>query len=126
LASAPCLCPTATPATAVSGFECKDFEDAWLRYPACEKKHDLGTNDDPERNTATTQRGQWESPDFEGATADPCGGLKNGSKPLADNDCGGVADRNGEDAHATLSFDAGRDAERFDLDDQDEDEERFQ
>jgi hypothetical protein len=45
--------------------------------------------------------------------------------PWQTNNCGAVAARNGEDAYATLAFDAPRDAERFDLDDQDEDEERF-
>jgi hypothetical protein len=71
------------------GFERDDFEDAWSRYLAGGKKHDLDTNDDPNRNNATTQRAEGESPDFQGATSDPCGGMKKGLEPLPDNDCGG-------------------------------------
>ena len=111
--------------TTPKGYERKDFEDAWTRYLTDEKKHDPRIDDDPERHNATTPRAEGESGDFQSATDDPCGGPNIASKPLGDNHCGGVAVRNGEDAHPTLSFEAATDAERFDLDDRDADEERF-
>jgi hypothetical protein len=80
------------------GYGRPDFEDAWTRYVTDEKKRDPDTEADPNRHNATTQRAQRESPDSHTATGDPCGGLKNGSKPLGENDCGGVADRNGKNA----------------------------
>jgi hypothetical protein len=116
------------------GFERDDFEDAWTRYLTDAQKHDQDTDDDPNRNNATTLRAQGESPDFQGATIDPCGDLKNGSKPLVDSDCGGVADRNGKKTDALAAStsrtcplgrnssigcqapDACREAERFIID----------
>jgi hypothetical protein len=93
------------------GYERKDFEDTWLRYAADESLTDEPGNpeeppktdhtfsdnpsfDDLDRHVATTQRRVEESGVFQGATETFCGGSKNGSKPLGENACSGVADKN--------------------------------
>jgi hypothetical protein len=100
------------------GFEYKDFEDAWLRYQPHEKKDDLSKNDGPDRNTATTLGREGESSDLQGATEDPCGSSKNSSFPYRENDCGGVADRNGKNIDTSLFSDSGPDAEVLVFDDE--------
>jgi putative DNA primase/helicase len=70
------------------GYYVKAFEDVFSSYSS--------ENPHPNRHNATTVGGVGESGDFQGATEAECGGTKNGTKPHGENECGTVADRNGE------------------------------
>src|SRR5262249_32848645 len=95
--------------TTAKGYERKDFEDTWLRYPPppesatedsaptdpptsqptpsiFEKPSDF---DVPKRNSVTTQRPVGESAIFQGVTETICDGSQNGTSPNAEKGCDG-------------------------------------
>jgi hypothetical protein len=76
------------------GYQRDHFRDAFERYPADSENVDLPTYSHPDRHTATTQLGVRQNGDFQTATEDSCGGLKNGTFPYGEKDCGGVAVEN--------------------------------
>jgi hypothetical protein len=74
----------------LKGYERDDFRDAFERYPADPKNVDSPILGTPDRNTVTTQRAVGRNGDFQTATGNPCGGLKNGTFPYGEKGCDGV------------------------------------
>jgi hypothetical protein len=89
----------------LKGYQRKDFEDAWLRYPA-PKKQDIDQDENQEKNvptaisddfsrdTVTTIGGVGESAHSAPVTEESCHASKNGTNPNAEKDCHGVTGKN--------------------------------